>query len=49
MSVQEVSLLINQEHEIFYSSSNLIIPWVIIRTVKMYKGKYLQLLFLFRS
>ena len=49
MSFQEVSLLIDQEHEIFYSLSNFIFLWVIIRIIKMYKGKCLQLLFLLRS
>ena len=47
-SVQEVSLLINQEHEILYGSSNLIFSIYLFfkRRKKMYsifiKGKCLQ-------
>ena len=43
ISVQEVCLLINQEHEILFTLSNLIFPWVIIRIIKIYKAKCLQL------
>ena len=43
MSVQEVSLLIKQEQELFYSSSNLIFCVCICKYYKDLNGKCLQL------
>ena len=38
MSVQEVSLLINQEHEIFYSLANSIFPYSYRNFKRFIKG-----------